>query len=136
MPLRNDDMFGSWSLEEWYVERDDGSRTYPMGRDAQGVIMYTTDGYMTAIVHAKGRVLPADRPSDDDRIGAFTSYVNYAGTWQVDGDAVSHSVDHALNPNMQGLTVTREVVHEGNRMTFSGATPGSPGTHYIIWNRR
>ncbi len=136
MPLRKDDLLGAWALEAWYVEAADGGRTYPMERDAEGVIMYTGDGYMSAIVRAKKRGLPADRPSDQERLDAFASYVNYAGRWDVDGDAVVHKVEHALNPNMQGLAIRRAVDHAGARMTFTGATPGSPGTHVIIWKRR
>ena len=135
MPLSKDDLLGAWSLEEWYIESDDGGRSHPMGRDAEGVIMYTGDGYMSAIVHARNRRLPADRPSDTERLGAFASYVNYAGRWDVDGDAVIHTVEHALNPNMQGHTITRTVDHAGTRMTFTGATPGSPGAHVIVWKR-
>ena len=37
MPLSKDDMLGTWTLDEWYVEDEDGVRTHPMGRDAQGV---------------------------------------------------------------------------------------------------
>ncbi len=80
MPLSKDDLLGAWVLEEWYVEDDDGGRTYPMGRDAQGATLYTEDGHMSAIVRAKDRFLPVDRPRDDDRVEAFTTYVNYGGT--------------------------------------------------------
>ena len=137
MPLTKDDMLGAWALDEWYVEAEDGARKYPMGRDARGVIVYTGDGYMSAIVRAKDRFLPADRPSDEDRVEAFDTYVNYAGTWNVDDhDNVIHMVEHALDPNIQGLTITRAVDHEGARMTFSGAAPSGSGTHVIVWKRR
>jgi hypothetical protein len=90
---------------------------------------------MSAIVHAKDRFLPADRPTDDDRVEAFTTYVNYAGTWEIDEDRVVHTVEHALDPNIQGHSLARDVVHEGARMTFSGAPPGGTGTHVIVWKR-
>ena len=136
MPLSKDDLLGSWILDEWYVEDESGARSHPMGRDAQGAIMYTDDGCMSAIVRANDRFLPADRPTDEDRVEAFATYVNYAGTWDVDGDNVVHTVEHALDPNLQGLTIVRAVDHEGRRMTFSGAPPGGSGTHVIVWNRR
>ena len=127
MPLTKGDMLGTWALDEWYVEDEDGARSHPMGRDAQGVIVYTEDGYMSAIVRAKDRFLPADRPTDEDRVETFASYVNYAGSW---------NVDDALDPNIQGLTITRAVDHEGARMTFSGAAPGGTGAHVVVWKRR
>ena len=136
MPLSKDSLLGTWILEEWYVEDDSGARKHPMGRDAQGAIMYTSDGHMSAIVHAKERFLPADRPTDEHRIEAFATYVNYAGTWDVEDDNVVHKVEHALDPNIQGLTITRAVTHEGARMTFTGAAQTGGGSHVIIWKRR
>jgi hypothetical protein len=136
MPLSKADLHGAWVLEEWYVEGEDGARTHPMGRDAQGTIMYTEDGHMSAIVRAKDRFLPADRPTDEDRIEAFATYVNYAGTWDVDDDNVMHKVEHALDPNIQGLSIVRAVTKESGRMIFTGATPGGSGTHVIVWKRR
>lgn len=136
MPLSRDDLLGTWTLDEWYVEDDNGGRTHPMGRDAQGAILYTEDGHMSAIVHAKERFLPADRPTDEDRVEAFASYVNYAGTWEVEEDTVVHIVEHALDPNMQGHKIVRAVELDGARMTFTGNLPSGLGTHTIIWRRR
>jgi hypothetical protein len=137
MPLTKDDMLGAWVLDEWYIEGEGGARTHPMGRDAQGSIVYTEDGYMSAIVRAKDRFLPADQPADKDQIEAFSTYFNYAGSWDIDdNNNVIHMVEHSLDPNMQELTIIRAVDHEGARMTLSGATPSSTGTHIIVWKRR
>ncbi len=136
MALSKDDLLGAWVLDEWYVEDEDGARSHPMGRDAQGAIIYTEDGYMSAIVRAKDRFLPADRPTDEDRVDAFGSYMNYAGTWDIDEDKVVHTVEHALDPNIQGVSIARTVDHEGASMTFSGTAPGGTASHIIIWKRR
>lgn len=136
MALSANDMLGTWILEEWYVEDEAGKRTHPLGRDAQGIIMYTQDGSMSAIVRAKERFLPADRPADEDRVEAFASYVSYAGTWDLDEDNVLHNIEHALDPNIQGLSLARAVDHQGGRMVFSGPGPTGAGTHFIVWKRR
>jgi hypothetical protein len=136
MPLSKDDMLGTWILDEWYIEGEDGGRNHPMGRDAQGIIVYTDDGSMSAIVRAKDRFLPADRPTDEDRIEAFSTYVNYAGTWDIEDDNVVHRIEHALDPNIQGITLARAVDHAGGRMTFSGDAPSGSGHHVIVWKRR
>ena len=54
-PLR-DKLVGAWELVS-YVERDspDGPARYPHGEDAQGLIMYTPDGYMSAQIQSSGR---------------------------------------------------------------------------------
>jgi hypothetical protein len=40
-------LIGAWTLQSYESSSIDGSNvTYPLGVDAQGVIMYTPDGYM------------------------------------------------------------------------------------------
>jgi hypothetical protein len=135
MALSKQDLLGAWTLEEMYTEAADGTKTHPMGRDAGGAIMYTADGHMTAITHCAGRHLPADRPSDEDRAEAFLSYFNYAGTWSLDGDKVTHTIRHALDPNMEGVALTREVDHQGNRMVLSALAPDGETRQFIVWKR-
>jgi hypothetical protein len=136
MSLKPEDLHGAWTLEEWFVENEDGSRTAPFGRDAKGVIMYTTDGYMTAIVRTAERFLPADRPDDAQKAEAYATYFNYAGTWSVNGSAVIHRIEHALDPNLVGAEMAREVTHEGRRMVFLGTMADGKTKNVIIWKRR
>lgn len=135
MTIKDDDLIGAWALEEMYAEAEDGTRTHPMGRDASGMIMYTPDHHMSAIVHFADRFLPADRASDEERSEAFSTYFNYAGTWSLDGDSVTHKLIHALDPNMVGMSLTREIEHEGARMVFSGFGPDGVTKQVIIWKR-
>lgn len=135
MAIKEDDLIGAWELEEMYAEAEDGSRTHPMGRDASGMIMYTADGHMSAITYVADRFLPADRASDEERAEAFSTYFNYAGRWSLDGDAVTHEIAHALDPNMSGISLTREIEHEGNRMVFTGFGPDGKTRQVIIWKR-
>lgn len=135
MALTEKDLIGAWTLDEMYAEADDGTRTHPMGRDAGGMIMYTPDGYMSAITHFADRFLTADHPSDEDRAEAFTSYFNYAGTWSLEGDTVTHTIRHALDPNMVGVSLSRAIDKQGARMVFSGLGPDGVTRQFIIWKR-
>jgi len=39
-------LIGAWTLQSYEADSIDGSTvTYPLGIDAQGIIMYTPDGY-------------------------------------------------------------------------------------------
>ena len=136
MSLTPQDLHGAWALEDWYVEDADGTRTAPFGRDASGVIMYTTDGYMTAIVRAADRTLPAGEADDAQKAAAYSTYFNYAGTWRIDGDAVTHRIEHALDPNLVGNEMSRAVDHQGTRMVFSGTMADGKTKNVIIWKRR
>lgn len=135
MAVSEKELLGAWALDEMYAEAEDGSKTYPMGRDASGMIMYTADGHMSAITHQSDRFLPADRPGDEDLAEAFTSYFNYAGTWSLEGGTITHTIAHALDPNMVGQSLTREIDHQGNRMVFSGLSPDGKTRNVIVWKR-
>ena len=54
--MLRDKIVGTWLLVS-YVAQDDqgGPVTFPLGRDAVGLIMYTTDGYMSAQLMRPGR---------------------------------------------------------------------------------
>lgn len=135
MAIKDEDLIGAWALEEMYAEDPEGTRTHPMGRDAAGMIMYTPDHHMSAIVHTADRFLPVDRPTDEDRAEAFTSYFNYAGSWSLADDSVTHELTHALDPNMVGASLTRSIEHEGSRMIFTGMGPDGETKQVIIWKR-
>ena len=54
--MLRDKIVGTWRLVS-YVAQDDrgGAASYPLGPDAVGLIMYTTDGYMSAQLMRPGR---------------------------------------------------------------------------------
>jgi hypothetical protein len=135
MASNDSDLVGAWVLDEMYAESEDGTRSHPMGRDADGMIMYTTDGYMSAIVHFADRFLPADGPSNEERAEAFSSYFNYSGTWSVKDDTVTHTLQHALDPNMVGMSLSRDITKDGAKVVFSGLGPDGVTRQFIIWKR-
>ena len=134
MTLSPDDLIGTWTLEGSFVERPDGTRTPSWGDDPKGVIIYTADGYMTAITRHGSRKLPADATADD-KAAAFDSYFNYAGRWTLDGDIVTHHIEHALDPNLVGTSRDRTIDHQGDRMVFSGLGNDGKSRAIIIWRR-
>ena len=90
---------------------------------------------MSAITHFADRFLPADRPSDDERAEAFSSYFNYSGTWKLKDDTVTHTLQHALDPNMVGMSLSRAITKDGGKMVFSGLGPDGVTRQFIIWKR-
>ncbi len=134
MGLSRDDLVGAWTLEGTYTEDADGNRTPTWGDDAKGVIMYTADGYMTAITRRGDRSLPA-AASAADKAAAFDNYLNYAGRWTLDGNVVTHHIEHALNPNWVGTARDRTIDHQGDRMVFSGLAGDGKSNAVIIWRR-
>jgi hypothetical protein len=129
MALGRDDLVGGWRLSAWYAEGSDGERNYPMGENAEGMIMYTPDGWVTAVIHAGAR-----QPTSDSGT-ANASYFNYCGRWRLDGDAVIHTIEHALDQSIVGAEVRREIKLDGDMLNFTGAGAVDGATNIIIWQR-
>lgn len=131
------DLTGAWHLVRWEIEAG-GRVTHPFGTDATGMICYTADGHMQAVIAAAGRAalsapVPRQAP-EGERAAAFDSYFHYAGTYAViDGPRVVHRVTHALNPAFVGTEQVRDIDLRGDVLTLS-ATEG-PRHHRITWRR-
>lgn len=140
---------GTWHLLRWEIAYSDGRPvTLPYGDAATGLILYMADGSMSACIARGGR----SRLSSDsvrhapqaERLAAFESYFQYAGTYAVRShngrDQVVHSVSHSLNPNFVGTKQVRNIDFDiADDLTLS-ASDTVPGTaiarhHRLIWTR-
>jgi hypothetical protein len=131
------DLIGAWRLEGWALVYEDGRPPeYPLGRDAVGFILYTPDGHMSATLMRKRRV-PFATGDSTEKAQAYDDCFAYAGTYDVLGEAVFHTIAVATNPALAGITSTRNIMLDGNRLTLSGPdfSPDAPRYHRIIWRR-
>lgn len=135
MSLSRNDLIGVWTLEDTYAEDDDGNRTPALGDDPIGRIMYTADGYMTAMTGRGDRQLPATGASEADKAAAFDSYMTYAGRWTLRDNVVTHQIEYATNPNWIGTVRDRTIDYQGDRMVFSGLAADGVTRGIIIWRR-
>lgn len=133
MGISPQDLIGAWTLEGSYIEHDDGTQTPTWGDDATGLIVYTADGYMTAITRRGDRSLP-DGADAAAKAAAFDSYLNYGGRWTLSGNTVTHHIEHALDPRWVGTARDRTIDHQGDRMVFSGLS-GDGSNAIIVWRR-
>lgn len=104
---------GTWHLVEWDCTLDDQYLSHPFGRGAQGMLQYTADGHMAAILMRPERPLFA-KPNlasgtAEEKIAAVNGYVSYAGTYRVEADMVIHTVEFSLLPNWIGTELVREI---------------------------
>ncbi len=142
--MGKEQFMGTWKLVSSEFRRSDGQLTYPMGRDAVGIIIYDADWHMSV------QIMRPDRPafaSGDHLKGtpaeiksAFEGFVAYYGTYQVDEKegTVTHHVEGSFFPNWVGLALRRFFEFSGNRLTLS--TPpmpmgGEQVVGLLIWER-
>lgn len=141
--ISKDDLIGTWELESWtigYADRDELG--FPYGEDPRGLLLYSTDGWMSASIARAGREpLPQDvsyrKLPDDLKAAAFTSYFHYAGRYRVvEGDVV-HYVTQSLNPNFPGTEQLRHAELDGDTLVLSGKDEvnGETRFHSLVWHR-
>lgn len=117
------DLVGTWGLESWFLEYEDGRPSeFPLGLAVRGMLLYTPDGRVSATLMATGK--PA---------ASFA----YAGRYDVRGDAVYHSIEISTDPTLVGVTTTRHIAREGDVLTLSGPdfSAGTGRRQKIVWRR-
>jgi hypothetical protein len=137
VPVTAQELLGAWKLESWALLYEDGRPPeYPLGRHAVGLILYTPDGHMSATLARRGREA-LESTDATAKAKAYDGCFAYAGRYEVRGEAVFHSIEVATNPALAGVTSTRNIHLNGDRLTLSGPdfSPDAPRYHRIIWRR-
>jgi len=106
-------LVGAWELIEYktYLPDDPSNIYHPMGSNAQGIIMYTPDGYMSAQLQTPGVpdfTLPGQ---DGDWAKVGRNYVAYTGRFFLDekGDDKGPLLVHEMrNSNLPRLVGDRQ----------------------------
>lgn len=106
-------LIGAWTLCSYVATPVDGSSAYhPLGEDAQGLILYTPDGYVAAQLMRRDR--PAFASGDPargtpDECRAAAAFIGYAGPFTVDEatGVLNHEVAVSFFPNWLGRTQVR-----------------------------
>ena len=142
--MGKEQFIGSWKLVSSEFRTSDGDVSYPLGKDAVGLIMYDNKGYVSA------QIMRPDRPnfaSSDHLKGtpaemksAFEGYVAYYGTYEVDEKkrTIAHHLQASLFPNWVGTIHERFYEFFSNRLTLT--TPpmpmgGKEVVGLLIWER-
>jgi len=132
------DLVGSWELTHWDYTVDGAHRGFVMGEDAQGQILYTPEGRMSAILMQAARptfdVGGFHQGSAEQREAAALTYVSYGGTFDVEGDRVLHHVAYALFPDWIGTDLVRVVSWEDDQLVLT-AVPETTSTGKTVVNR-
>ncbi len=132
------DLQGSWELTHWDYTVDGEHRGFVMGEDAQGQILYTPEGRMSAILMQANRspfeVTGFHQGTPQQRDEAALTYVSYGGTYEVQDDRVVHHVAYCLFPDWIGTDLIREVSWEGDQLVLT-AVPETTSTGKTVVNR-
>ena len=134
---------GGWRLRRWTITHGDGRIVFPFGDKASGLILYTPDGAMSAIIAEAGRKAlssPSMKTAPEaERAHAFSSFFAYGGRFEIEDDEVVHHVTTALNPALVGTEQRRRMQFNADgSLTLSADEQDGQGgmrRHAIEWQR-
>jgi Lipocalin-like domain len=136
------DFVGTWRLVSMEARASTGAVSYPLGPDGGGLLFYSADGYMSAVLYRANR---ARFGTQDIQAGteaqladASRTYASYAGPYEVRGDRVHHHVEASLFPDWVGTTQERIYRFDGSRLTLSTDPIPFGGAELrlvLIWER-
>ncbi len=144
MAKEDSPVIGMWKLISIQTQADDGTLTYPFGKDVDGLLIIDARGYFSV------QLMDMKRPSfksADARGGtpkevktAFENYIGYYGTFDLDETkgAIIFHVKGAWLPNWIGSDQIRYCTLNGNRLTITTAPvlfDGKNAVGKLIWER-
>lgn len=140
LPLTRDQLIGSWKLVSASSTLGNGEvNATPYGENPAGVLTYTPDGRVSALISYGGRrPLSIGGGKADEQAEAFRTFLGYAGTFSVDGEKVTHRIEVSSIQNYVGKDLVRTVAQQGTRMVLT--TPPTPvngkaQTIELTWER-
>ncbi len=117
--MNRDTIKGRWSILAWQQLYDDGRVLLPMGIELEGFIEYSDFG-MFCVVAKKDREAFTTggqwSAEDSEKAAAYSSYLTYAGDFDVDGNTITHKVRYSIFPNWVGGSQVRKAVLEGDTL--------------------
>jgi hypothetical protein len=118
-------LIGTWKFMSMLLRSDSGKTAYPYGNNLFGILIYTPDGYMSALLMDPDRKKFA---SGDLKLGtngeikqAYERFDAYCGTYTIDKEKsiVTHHVKGAKFPNWVGTDQIRHFELKGDKLYIS-----------------
>lgn len=123
-PIRRADLIGLWRMVSW-VQHRGSEEVLPMGAAPVGFLLYTEGGIMS--VHVMRRDRPAMTTGDfvtgseAEKAVAFSSYLGYTGTFDVQDGVITHNIQCCSFPNWTGQAQMRTPRWDGEFLVFEAA---------------
>src|SRR5215469_2853040 len=115
-------LVGTWQLESFTARTPSGDLRMPFGEHPVGFLVVTADGWLSVHVAARDRphfkTLPLGEPAE--QLGAFVSYLGYAGPCRIEGDQLITTVVVSSHPNALGTEQARDVELTGDHVVLRG----------------
>jgi hypothetical protein len=117
-------LVGCWTLSACRRIPDAGEISYPFGENPLGLLIYMPDKRMAVQIAAADRSAIGGAGAQEQRAKAFSTYLAYFGTYEVEADRVIHHVETSLFPDWSGSAQVRGLSLAGDTLTLSRAMDG------------
>jgi hypothetical protein len=118
-------LIGVWTLRKYSDVAEGIAAHYPFGEDPDGVLIYTPDGFVSALLMARGRPNLTGEGFADGTPDQYTSagkgFIGYVGRYDLDEAqlVVTHRPNVAFVPNMIGSVQRRLVDLQGDILVLT-----------------
>ena len=139
----NEALHGTWRLLSFtQTILATGEEIDVFGQSPQGFITYGPDGRMMVLMVKDGRPRPSDLANitDQERAELLRTMVAYAGTYNVEGNAVRHKLDVSWNQIFTGTDQVRNIELDGCKFIMSTnpqprSQDGQMSVSVMTWER-
>ena len=143
--LKNE-LVGTWKLLS-YIEVPIGGddSLFPMGKTPYGLLMYSTDGYMSVQISKDDRLPYKSNDklmaTPEEMASAVNGYIAFCGKFKVDNSTatVSYVIKSSLFPNWKNQVQKRKIDFEGDILYLKSTKPilsdGKYVNSYMTWQR-
>jgi hypothetical protein len=113
---------GAWRLVSFEETMPNGEVTHPYGRDALGLLIYDSSGWMSVQIMRRDRdslsSSEVERCSGDEIKKAVAGFTAFFGAYEIDevNRVVTHHVEGHVLPDSVGKSLRREYSFDGNRL--------------------
>jgi Lipocalin-like domain len=143
MTIEEQALIGAWDLVSLYGRSTEGEIWQVYGKDPQGMLIYTAEGAMTAVLMKQGRTQfsgGSDAPTPEELQEAFFGFDAYCGTYTLEPNQnqVTHHVLASRLPSWVGDDHMRYYDLDGDTLTIRSAPIAARGTEwvvYVVWTR-
>ena len=117
-----DALVGVWRFAREVDTYADGTPVPGPPIECDGILVYTSDGFMSVLIMPKGRTWSADRATPAELRTTVLNGTAYAGRFEVDAarHTVTHALEISLEPAYQGQRLTRGYVLDGDELKLTG----------------
>jgi len=137
--MHNDTLVGTWKLLSAASQTSSGERNEaPYGPSPSGLLTYTADGRVTALISYGGRKLLQACAAVEEQAEAFKTFLAYAGRYTLRGDQITHHIEVSSIQNYANQDLVRTITLAGDQiilLTPPTLVNGKVQTVELVWQR-